>query len=254
MEWFGTPSRRMVMKLSLTVQLTDDLTGLPVTGSNARVWIEGQKPPIRKADGRSIFVDLPVGEYTLNAEGGFYFRTEVSCRIAEDRAESITIRLLPNRQYPVPADLVRLEGKAEPDTVIRVYSADRNVGYKLLSDAEKGNTVIGIYHGAGINLEGGLLKILSSDDNGEYIRIKATENEERSEYLLSEKLDAGYPKIGTVIVPVSECKADADGNFMMILKNGKPGTQFICEYKKKKKTIRKTIELSETNYIKADLT
>ena len=254
MEWFGTPSRRMVMKLSLTVQLTDDLTGLPVTGSNARVWIEGQKPPIGKADGRSIFVDLPVGEYTLNAEGGFYSHTEVSCRITEDRAECITIRLLPNKQYPLPKDLVKIEGRAEPDTLIRAYSADRNSGYKLLSDTEKGNTVIGIYHGAGININGKLMKIISSDDNSEYIRIMSLENEDRSEYLLSEKLTGVYPKIGTVIVPVSECKTDSAGNFMLLLKNGKSGTQFIFEYKKKKRTIRKTIELSDTNYIKADLT
>ena len=50
MEWFVSPSRRLVMRLSAAVRLVDDLTGLPVKGSNARVWIDGQKPPIKKDD------------------------------------------------------------------------------------------------------------------------------------------------------------------------------------------------------------
>ena len=254
MEWFGSPSRRMVMRLSLTVQLTDDLTGLPVTGSNARVWIEGQKPPIKKDGGRNVFVDIPPGEYVLSAEGGIYEHTSVNCTITEDKAENITLRLLPNRLYPVPSDAVCIEGRAEPDQLIRIYAEDRSGAYKLLADAEKGAEVIGIYHGTGINIVGKLLKIISSGDKEEYVRIVSAGNEERSEYLLGEKLGAGYPKIGTVIVPVSECMTDSSGNFFLLLKSGASGSGFVCEYTKKKKTVRKTIGLSGSAHIKADLT
>ena len=242
------------MRLSISVLLTDDLTGEPVKGSNARVWIDGQKPPIKKDDGRSIFVDLPEGEYVLNAEGGFYAHTEVHCKITSGKAENITIRLLPNRLYPVSSDTVRIEGKAAPDTVVRIYSSDKAASYKLLSDVKKGSSVIGIYHGDGINIDGKLMKIISPEGKGEFIRVLATENSERSEYLLGDGLKAAYPKIGTVIVPVSECETDADGDFMLLLKNGTGGSEMICEVQNGRKTTEKKIDISGSNCIKADLT
>ena len=253
MEWFESPSRRMIMKFSVSVHLIDDLTGLPITGSNARVWIDGQKPPIKKDDGVSIFVDLPDGDYILNAEGGFYARTEYSCSIVEGRYQNITIRLLPNRQYPVPPDIVRIEGKAEPDLTIRVYSSDRNFAYKLLSEAEKGSDVLGIYHNSEENIEGRTLKIISADGKSEYIRIASAKDDDRSEYLLSGKLGSGYPKIGTIIVPVSEHTADDSGNFVIMIKRNS-GSEFIMEYQKKKRTVRKEIVISDSNNIKTDLT
>lgn len=243
----------MVMRLSVSVLLTDDLTGEPVKGSGARVWIDGQKPPIKKDDGRNIFVDLPEGEYVLNAEGGFYAHTEVHCRVSSGKAENITVRLLPNRLYPVPPDTVRIEGKAVPDTAVRIYSADKASAYKLLSDVKKESSVIGIYHGDGINIEGKLLKIISPAGKGEYIRVLSAENSERSEYLLSDGLKAAYPKIGTVIVPVSECMTDADGDFMLLLRNSSGGSEMICEVQNGKKTTVKSIDISGSNYIKTDL-
>ena len=255
MSWFESPSRRMVMRLSLSVQLIDDLTGAPVRGSNARVWIEGQKPAIVKPDGRYVFVDVPEGEYTVNAEGGLYSRVGIGCRISADRAENITLRLLPNRQYPVPDDAVCIEGKTAPDTAVRIYSTDKTAAYKLLSDARKGSSVIGIYHAAGLNLEGKLLRIISPKDKGEYIRIMSAKNEERSEYQLSGELGGAFPKIGTVIVPVSECVSDGKGDFMLLLRKGSlSGTELICSVQTDKGETEKKIAVSESNYIKSDLT
>lgn len=254
MEWFESPSRRMVMRLSVAVQLTDDLTGAPIRGSNARVWIEGQKPPIKKADGRSIFVDLPAGEYVLNAEGGIYSRTAVNCTVEEGRAENITIRLLPNRLYPVSSDAVRIEGRAEPGAVVRIYTADRSRAYKLLSDVEAGVRVIGIYHGEGVNIEGKLLKIIAPGEQGEFIRVISAESGDRSEYQLSAELSAAYPKIGTVIVPVSECIADDNGGIMLLLKSGSGSSEMICEMSGKAGIVQKKIDISGSNYIKVDLT
>ncbi len=253
MEWFGSPSRRMVTRFSIAVLLTDDLTGAPVTGSNARVWIEGQKPPVRKPDGRHIFVDLPEGEYVLIAEGGIYSRTEVKCTVSDGRTESLTVRLVPNRQYPVSSDTLCIEGNAEPGAVIRTYPADKTSAYKLLYDVKKGSDIVGIYHGDNANIEGKLLKIISPDDKGEYIRIKSGENSERSEYRLTEKLRGSYPKIGTVVAPVSECTADADGRFMILLRSG-AGRELVCEAQGSGKPVRRTIDISGTGCVKADLT
>ena len=147
------------------MQLTDDLTGTPVVGSNARVWIDGQKPPIKKSDGRSIFVDLPEGEYILNAEGGHYSHTQVPCKISAGKAESVTIRLLPNSIYPMPPGAVRIDGKAAPDSVIRVYFSDRTYAYKLLSDVKKGdNVIVSKYSGTEVKYEGTEYLIVKQDD------------------------------------------------------------------------------------------
>ncbi|MBO6303400.1 MAG: carboxypeptidase regulatory-like domain-containing protein [Ruminiclostridium sp.] len=255
MDWFTSPSRRLVMRLSIIVQVTDDLTGLPVSGSNARVWIEGQKPAIVKQDGRYVFVDVPEGEYVLNASGGIYTQTAVKCKVTEGAAENVTLRLMPNRLYPLPADHVRIEGKAAPGAVLRMYSADRSAAFKLLSGAKKGSRVVGIYHSEGINIQGKLLKIIEPDGGSEYIRVVAAEEGDMSEYQLADKLKAAYPKIGTVVLPVTECAADSNGDFTVMLKTGSgSSTEMICEVSRGDTVTEKRIDISGSEYIKADFT
>ena len=255
MEWFESPSHRLVMRLSLSVHLTDDLTGTPIRGSNARVWIDGQKPPIRKGDGRHIFVDLPAGDYLLHAEGGLYTHTQYVCNVCEDKAASVTIRLTPNPLYPVPPDAVRIEGITSPEAVVRVYTADKLGAYKLLSDIQKGSRVIGIFHPTGITLDGKLLKLLTADGRGECIRVIASENSDRFEYLLEQALTSDFPKIGTVIAPMSECIADSSGRFMLLIPRTQRTNEVICEVQEKaQNTVRQTtLTLPENSYLKADL-
>ena len=250
-EWFGSRSRRMIMKVSATVHLIDDLTGLPVRGSNARVWIESQRPPIKKNDGVNIFCDLPEGEYTLIAEGGQYARTEVVCNITAQNCSNITLRLVPNKLYPVPFDAVRIEGKAFPEALVRIWQADRTNALKLLSDAAKGSSVIGIYINSDINISGKLLKIVSADDKGEYIRVSGIENKERSEYRLEEELTQDHQKMGTSLIQVCECRADINGDFMLMIKKGS-GDKMVCETDDpdKKISVQKTIDIGDSKYIK----
>lgn len=241
----------MIMKVSAAVRLIDDLTGQPVRGSNARVWIESQRPPIRKNDGVNIFVDLPEGEYTLIAEGGQYARTEVVCDITAENCSNLTIRLLPNKLYPVPFDAVRIEGKASPDSRVRIWQADKSNSLKLLSDASKGSSVVGIYISSDINISGKLLKIVSADDRAEYIRVSGIADKERSEYKLTGELTADYPKMGTSVIQVWECTADKNGGFMIVTKRGS-SDKLICEFEDpdKKTTTQKTVDIGDSKYIK----
>ncbi len=241
----------MLMRVSATVQLIDDLTGLPVKGSNARVWIEGQRPPIKKNDGIFIFTDLSEGEHTLNAEGGQYAAAQVACTVDAKTCPNITLRLLPNKLYPVPFDAVRIEGRAIPGSVVRICSADRSNSLKLLSDAEKGSSVIGIYINSDINISGKLLKIISDEDKCEYIRVSGIENKERSEYRLEGELAQSHPKMGTSVMQISECRADSNGDFMLMIKNGS-SDKMICEFDDpEKNTItQKTIDIGDNKYIR----
>ena len=249
----GSVSKRCVVRLSLVVVLTDDFTGMPIKASNARAWIDGQKPPIKKPDGRSIFLDLPEGEHIVNAEGGFYQLLSVKCKITAKGAQTLNMRLLPNSSYPVPPDAVRFEGKAEPNAKITLYSPDKGAAFKLLSDVKKGDSVIGIYHPGSINIEGKLLKIEDPEGKGEYLTVKELAEGDRSEYTLAEKLKAAYPKVGTIIVPAAQTFADKKGRFMLLVRSSfSGGSSVVCEaVGKKKKT--KTFEISDSKYITADM-
>ena len=70
-------SHRTLCRVSLAVLLIDELTGAAITGSNARAWIENEKPPIKKGDGWFVFTDLLPGDYTVLAEGVQYLRQTV---------------------------------------------------------------------------------------------------------------------------------------------------------------------------------
>ena len=113
--------------------------------------------------------------------------------------------------------------------------------------------MIGIYHNAGVNIEGKLLKIMTSSGNGEYIRVMSAEDGDRSEYLLTEKLTEAYPKIGTMIMPVSECLADRGGDFLLLLKSGPSSAEMICEAEGANGIVQKKTDISGSNYVKVDL-
>ena len=253
-EWFGSRSRRMLMRVSAAVQLIDDLTGLPITGSNARVWIDSHKPPIKKSGGINIFTDLAEGEYTLIAEGGQYARTEVVCRVNAKDCTNMTIRLLPSRLYPVPSDTVRIEGRALPGSLVRIWNSDKANALKLLSDASKGSSVIGIYINSDINPVSKLLRIVSADDKAEYIRVSGIENKERSEYKLAGELTEDHPKMGAAVIQVCECRADSSGEFMLLIKKT-TGDKLICEATDPDtgEDIQQTIDIADSKYIKVDL-
>ena len=192
--------------------------------------------------------------HTLIAEGGTYARSEVHLKVSAGKAENVTIRLIPNRLYPVPPDMLRIDGKAPAGALIRIYSQDKAAAYKLLSDVKAGCTEIGIYHAPGVNIVGKLLKITAPDGKGEYLRIIAAGDEERSEYLTDGGLTADYPKLGTVIAPVSECAADAEGEFTLFF-GGSSGNALICEMTEpgSEKPVLKEIPLTGSNYIKTEL-
>lgn len=251
---YGVITSRSIRRVSLVVILIDDLTGKTITGSNARAWIDNEKPPIKKNDGFNVFIDLPAGEHELRAEGGFYTQTSVTCRIEESGYQTVTLRLVPNSLYPVPKDCIRIEGTAAPGLPVVVYSQDKGVAYKLLSEVKKGADTIGIYHDDSVNIEGKLLKIIASGGKGEFIRVSARTDKEKSEYLLSEKLSGDYPKVGTIIVPAFRTTADGTGKFTIILKNSfSKDSQITCETGEGKKEKSKTFTVGDSKYIKLEL-
>ena len=102
------------------------------------------------------------------------------------------------------------------EEVVRLRSRGEAGAYRLLypysrEDEEKKNSLF-IYHPDGGNLGGKLLFIQDkAGENAEYFTVSSQEDEE--ECHLFSPLSADYEKMGTVILPVFEAKADAFGTF-----------------------------------------
>ena len=112
MEQYGVCTSRSVRTVSLVVTAVDDFTGLVITGSNVRVWIDGAKPPIKKQDGYHVFMDLLTGEHTVLAEGSFYNRCSFVCRVEDGSYTNLKLRLTPGRNAPLEAGTAVIEGSA----------------------------------------------------------------------------------------------------------------------------------------------
>lgn len=228
MDKLGRCTSRHVRTLSLVVTAVDDFTGSVIMGSQARVWIEGEKPPIKKPEGWYVFLDLPAGEYTVLAEGGFYNRSSCVCTIEDGNYKNIKIRLTPGRNAPLEAGTCCIEGSTDPKTAVCIRPADRSLSYKLLTDVSAGADSIGIYHPDGIDIEGKLFCIVS-EGKEEFIRVSSVEKGSRLEYRLHTPLVGSYPKIGTLIYPVSESCADEKGKFFVPVRGIPEKTvEFIC--------------------------
>lgn len=244
-------STRVRLRTNLAVLLLDDLTGQPIIGSNARVWIEGQKPPVKKNDGWNAFLELPPGTYTVSGEGGTYARRNVQVNVGASM-ETLLLRLGPNCLYRSPSDCVRIEGHAEPGAEITAYAEGKQTEFKLLRDCAKKDTSLAIFHSGSAVLQGRLLRMTAPDGKSETVLIEGASEGKQGEYRISAPVDNAYPRIGTILVPVAETQSDADGSFFVLVKAGSGDASIIVEASGRRKT-KKDLERGEGNTITADL-
>lgn len=221
-------SNRVRLRTSIAVLLLDDLTGLPIIGSNARAWIEGQKPPVKKNDGWNAFLELPPGTYNVTAEGGTYERKTVQVTV-DKPFDTVLLRLSPNRLYRAPYDCIRVEGHTEPNTEVTVYPQGRQTVFKLQRDCAKKDTTLAVYSSTNTSLQGRLLKLSSPDGTGETVRIDKVSEDKPGEYVLETPVKNAYPKIGTVLVPAVQTRSDENGDFFALVKTGSGETEIAVE-------------------------
>lgn len=219
-------AHRALSRVSLAVLLTDDLTGMAITGSNARAWIEGEKPPVKKGDGWFVFTDLSAGQHTVLAEGGMYQLQQVTCTSDSGQMQTITIRLRPSRNYRVPPGCLRIEGTAEPGAKVTVYIPDRQNACKLLTDAVKGSLKLSIFHGRE-SLEGGSFRLITSGGKGENVFVISSEG--GNVYNIAAPLQEDHPKVGSMLVPAVVTEADSKGSFFAVLKSAPSGAKIVFE-------------------------
>lgn len=231
-------SDNFTRKVSLVVMAIDDFTGKPILGSNVRVNIEGAVQPIKKMDGYHVFVNLDKPKVVVHAVGGQYNSRSIECDLTANQEEQYTllkIRMLPNRSYPIPPDTTCIEGKAAPNSLIRVFCRDSAATYKLLYDYKKekdsDNRAIHIFHPDDIDMEGKLLHITDTKgENRELLRIVGVADKENKKYSLEKELSSNYKKIGTSLFSVYETVADKNGLFFLPIANTyKEKYLYVCE-------------------------
>lgn len=241
---------RALSRVSLAVLLLDDLSGRQITGSNARAWIEKERPPIKKNDGWFVFTDLRPGCYTINAGGGQFEPCCIDAEIAEDSVQMLVIRLKPGRVYPVPPGCLRVEGKAQPGAAVTIISCSKASGFKLLSDCKAGEGTISVFHPEGVRLDGRTFRLGSED-----IILCASEDPDcrSGVYRLAEPLKYDHPRIGSTLMPAYSATADENGRFFMILGAGAASSGLICE-SAGSRTLSRKYENIDTQCFRPDLT
>ena len=222
-------SNRTLHRVSLAVLLIDELTGRAITGSNARAWIENEKPPVKKGDGWFIFTELPPKKHTVLAEGGHYQRQSAECFTDGEGLPTLRLCLKPAKTYPLPSGCLRVEGSAEPNAVVTAYIPSKKNAFNLLADAKQGSDTLTVFHSDGVNLEGCAFRIIASNGEEESVFVRAKTGE--NAYRLTAPLLNVYQRIGTMLVPASETSADGNGSFFMALRCGLGDSGIVFEAK-----------------------
>jgi len=226
----GVLTSKNIRVVSLVVTLIDDFTGRVITGSSARAWIENEKPPIKKAEGWNVFVNLPEGEHIVFAEGGFYNKQSRVCVTGGNAYTELKIRMSPNRTYPLPRGTAIIKGTTEPNCEVRVYPNDKSASCKLLADVEESAGNIGIFRADNSDIDGKLFRIKGEDGSEEFFRVISVVKGKSSEYTISPGLTRAYSKIGSLIFPVIETYSDNKGEFFVpIAAISEKECSYICE-------------------------
>ena len=92
-----------VTRLSLAVYLQDGFSKVEPIG-RADVQISGLKKPLRNPSSYYLFLDLPAGDYKLQARSDYYFDQDIGpIKIeAQGVKDPLVISLLPGPSYPFP--------------------------------------------------------------------------------------------------------------------------------------------------------
>lgn len=205
---------------SLVVLPVDDFTGKPVKGSKVRIFIPGQKPPLRKADGYYVFINITEPNVTLYCESGLYHpRAEEICFEGASKPLVYKLRLSPNVSYPVPAGATCVTGRAVPKKQVRFWCMDGDGAYKLLYGYQRavGNgSYIRLYNPEHRELADKAFFIQDREKKKqEYFTVAETEEEGMCR--LTEPLQHDYKKAGTVIYPVYDTFANEKGDFFLLI-------------------------------------
>ena len=218
-------NRHIVYRVAVAVLVIDDFNDKILSGSAVQVRIVGlPDKPIRKSDGYFVFTTGRNEIRQIEVESHFYHKAVINLEPGKLNPQRpvLKVRLQPNRLYAAPGNVTFLEGRAKPDSEIQVIPEIHHQNLKLLYDYQKdGKTEdreISLFQAEKKDLAGKNLAIREKEQKEpEVFQILETTDQEQGTFLLAEALSKGYKKAGTTILPVYTTKADARGEYFLLL-------------------------------------
>lgn len=214
------------IQVSLVVQLVDDYTDQVLHGAGISIEVDGNRKPVRKADGFFVFTNLCEDRVLLRVNAPLYQEEihSVDLNRLDNKYCLIKLRLKPNRSYGLPKGTTCIEGKAEPRGQIFAYLPKSNAFCKLLFDAKKktenGVPVIKVYNPENMDLEERYLMLVNEEEKKEeLIRIVRLIDKENGVYQMEDALKNDYKKIGSRLYLVATSTANQEGNYFLPLKS-----------------------------------
>lgn len=191
--------------IGLIVSPLDGITGKNIRGDNIRVWIENEAPAVKKQDGFFVFTNLKQSEFILNVEGSIYEKQEIKMdrrKTEEYSGKIMEIRMAPNRNYPLPPNLVLLGENGDIYTEREIMENP----YRLIRSYESGEKEISFFHPKDVSMEGKsfLIKSINTDDAEIFKTGSRLEESGEWTYSLNEPLRASYERVESVIYSVYE--------------------------------------------------
>lgn len=212
---------RISICVSLAVAVIDDFSGKPLSGSQVRVWIEGERPPAVKDGGYYIFTNLRQQRAVLHLDAPMFHDRQIVLeedRLEQHREKPLKIRMIPNRSYPIPRHTTCVQGCAEPGSVVMAYNRDYENPLRLLYAYTAKKEEVSIFHPEDADMEGSIFYIQDKEKkNREIFQTAELTDPEKKTYRMEKPLMHDYKKIGTLIYPVYRLRTDAKGEFYMPL-------------------------------------
>lgn len=211
-------------RASLILMVVDDFSNKSITDGVLSIQADNGQRPIKKEHGIYVFLDMPQGRTHIYVDGVYYRKQCLEVFIQEGQeGVMLPVRMIPDKQYPIPTGTCCLSGKTKAGQILRFYWKAAPKPWKLLRDYQQGD-VIEIFTG-NVTVE---YRMLYLEDKGERGEFFETQGAEEQKYWLRHPLSSSYKKIGTKIYPVYSMTADEEGEFFLPMAGNFIGKTEVC--------------------------
>ena len=241
-------------RVSLVVQVLDDVTNKMIYGSMLQVELESGEKPIQKSEGYYVFVNVQNPSVCLRITSHQFVPYEKTIQLVDlnPLEPLVKVRLKPNRFYPFPQSITCLEGKVRAGAQVRVLYQDTTEYLRLIRDyTGKQDTHLYIFNPSKQDLEGKWFQIVDSEtDKKEDFDIGKLQKGSEDCYELSQVMEHSYQKHSSRIYPVACVTADKEGCFFMTLPFlEKEHTKVIIQVTGRKKIVEQELIYGQINSI-----
>ncbi len=217
-------------KVSMVVIGIDDFSNKIIQDNFLQVWVPHQAPPVWKAAGYYVFLNLPAEVMSVRLRSPAFHPVEIQADLRQQTEEPpvFSVRLYPNDTYPFPKDVTLVQGTAPAGSLVQVLGSDFP-SVKLVEDYRAGSEQIRLFQPEGLCLDEKCFEIFSKDgSDAEQFTVKQQIEGEMFSYSLKQPLQKNYVKGLTGIRPVAQTYTSQDGTYLVPI-YCKHSQQICCE-------------------------